>query len=485
MRSLGVLGILVLAASCGTDGQGDLEVAPDAGAPRDAGPEDGGSTERDGGVDLRDGGPPITCAASSPRREQGYGGGAIDGRIVVFAIDDRGAPLAGATVLVRGATVDAMETTDAEGCAQIDVASGPVDVHVLMNGRRYVSWQAISARELTVELRDVIWTRSLAVFDGQVLGLDQVLSATTAELGRGAEVWTLDRTPFAGAPIPAMRSEEGAFLPENIVVEGAGLDLLDYRRVVYPEQVNGLYVLAGPYSSPPPGIDATHIGVVTAERLDPGETRTQDIEVTHALSETLLVELPGAGGLPVRAAVGVLFLPDEAGLVKLAPDGPGLNVTVSVPPLTGAFAGATYGAIVRAQDAAASPSVIVDLVHPGSASTRLNIGSFGALPSQLALDGRSVSADTPRSDLVQLYLVGGNGWSTWVVNRTAVDAGPFIVEFPGVPEGIDDPVDDLRRVTLSVSDYASFEASESFPLADYFNGVRLRRQVRRNLEVVF
>ncbi len=120
-----------------------------------AGPHDAGTHD----AGARDGGPQITCATSAPRVDQGYGGGAIDGRLVVFAVDDHGDPLANATVLVRGADLEVLATTDATGCAEIEVASGPVEVHVMMIGRRYVSWRSLSARELTVELRSIVWPR--------------------------------------------------------------------------------------------------------------------------------------------------------------------------------------------------------------------------------------------------------------------------------------------------------------------------------------
>ncbi len=465
---------VLLIAACGVEGGDAPAPVADAGVRVE---EDAGSSD----AGFEDAGPRYGCAMSAPRAGQGYGGGPIEGRVVVFAVDERGAPLPGATVIAGGATA----TTDAEGCAQLDVAAGPVDVHVLMNGRRYVTWQAVPARELTVELRPVVWDRPTAALDGRVTGLDAVVSSTTAQVGRGAAIDTIDLTPYAGAPSPALRDDPE--LPENWIVQGAGLDLPTYRRVVYPEQVVGLFALAGPFVPERDGgrIDPTHIGVVTDVALDAREQRTLDVEITHALSERLEVRLPDTGGLRYFSAAGLLFLPGEAGVIQLARRGRGPTIEVAVPPLTGAFADATYGAFVRMQDAPASPSVEIDLVEPGSAQTTLTLRGVGVAPPEPEIEGRSFRAELAASDMVQLYAVGAAGWSTWVVHTAGFAGGDYAVTLPEVPEGLDDPVFDFRRVVLSVSDYADFDPSDELPLRDYFNGLRLRRQARRSVEIAF
>lgn len=493
MRRVFLLSILLpVFVACSGDGDDDPVTFRDGGVVRDAGPPRDAGPERDAGP--RDGGLVEETCDVGPLAELGYGGGAIAGSLYVHvraAADD--SPVFGATVIVQGAGTEEIKTTNSMGCAPFDIASGPVDVHIMADDFTWFSQIGLPAQNMTVALTPIGAGAPVeqATVQGNVLGIDLVPTTTTATVGRAGVVGPLATSVFNGVGAPAMQPmRPGGTFGNNIVIQGAGRDFLDYSLDVFSGAFRGLSVLAGEvqFQSIGGGVEfnATHWGFIPTLMISPNEVLTgQDITVTHPVdgaSFDISYTNPNPG-LDAENAFSFIFFPDGGSVFIGGQEAMNQMATFEVPTLDGPLTGATYAGGVQVQDAPQQATRLSLVMNPGSTAPALDLGAVPDAPAVPTATGRTISVGVVDSDFTTIFINGQQG-TVWTIVATETTAGTYTVTLPEAPPALTDALSGQRGVIVQQRTYDSFDAS-SIVATDYGLGLNIRTFGFSNATITF
>jgi hypothetical protein len=308
VRMRGEIAVMVVAA-CG----GSSSHAPDAA--RDA--------TLDGSNAASDAYSPMPIGGGGIR------GGAIDGQLVVFAIDDlTRTPIAGATVTVGSLHA----TTDASGIATVLGVMGAQSVVVTADGHVPQLWVGIAGRELTVDLgASPVASPDLAFVD---LTFSQLPSGDIAQAFASAlEV----STASAGADPPIASTTDPAVVhiprtvPDSVFGLGPLRTSCDVVAWVYDQRGGGLTGAA------------IATGLQQSQFVD-----LQAVPLSSTVTPTVDPGTPPAGLTTVSTTVG---LETANGILPSEPSSPRL-------PSASMVAGATYALTAGATDMQSSRSAV-------------------------------------------------------------------------------------------------------------------------------
>lgn len=289
----------------------------------------------------------------------GVRGGAIDGQLVVFAIDDvTRTPIAGATV-----TVGSMHaTTDASGIATVSGVMGAQSVVVTADGHVPQLWVGIAGRELTVDLgaspeADPELATGLLSFSQ--LPPSHIAQTQASELVLGDATF-LDNPPIANTTDAAT-----VYIPRNAFDSVFGLGPLrtscDVVAWVYDQRGGGLTGAA------------IATGLQQSQFVD-----LQAVPLSSTVTPTVDPGTPPAGLTTVSTTVG---LETANGILPSEPSAPRL-------PSASMVAGATYALAAWATDMQSSRS---EVFRHGFTTPAVSAGTWLDPPASVTASASEVT----------------------------------------------------------------------------------------------
>lgn len=428
------------------------------------GPSGGQSGAPDGGGD---GGGPV---AGQPTPGGGVTGGAIDGALTVFAIDEADAAVAGAAVQVGGL----QSTTDADGRARFEdsTLSGPQTVTASAAGRAAATWIGVAADEVTLVLSPR--TRP-AVVTATASGTIDLPSPSFGKYTVALVLYS--QTGQYGAPENTIAQPMNGDSPVNLCVRTSDFDSSScgwQLKTRTGRQIHYAILAEGdPNGTSSDPSDDTYdlLGYAVGSPMDVSAGQSITGESFTAIADGALtnasITIPGGpAGLGDPVALPFLDLGADGQLVFPLPTlRPGRSST-RVPALTGSFSGGHYNVV-----GLASPSF--GDAYPYSASFQRDVGVDGdSLPVWLPAAGGLAGSGgnysfTPVSgaSLHVVNLVDGGGDVAWTV--TVID-GSSSFQLPAVtPDPL--PGSGLTMRVAAV-ELPGFDPT-SFGLGDFGNRV--------------
>ena len=345
----------------------------------------------------------------------GIGGGAIDGVVNLYVIDDQTRqPVAGAAVKVGA--VDG--TTDATGLFVAAGVTGKQDVIVTASGYRSEVWLGANGANMTMDLQAATPTVGQATLSGAITGFQNIpVPAGHAKLAlvtysqddRLADAANNLKTPSDGNVCVGITT--AAACNFSVVSRTGKVSLV---ALIFDRDLKG---------TPNDPSDDTQVLVGYASRtgltVADGVAQTgQDLAILpNAMTTTESVDFgtPPSGLTAALGLVGI-ELADGSGVLQLPVTAPG--ATSALVPKLAAFSGAMYRFSGIAQNAATPPtqSFVLRRHQTGSA---LAAGTWTAPPTDVSITRtHAMWTASPGATLHSLAFTSG---ATGIVNITSFD----------------------------------------------------------------
>jgi len=360
----------------------------------------------------------------------GITGGAIDGVVNLYAIDDATRmPIQGA--MVRVGTIEG--TTDATGLFVADGVVGKQDVVVTAAGYRSEYWIGANGANMTFDLHAANPTVAQATLSGSITGFDQI-TVPTGHAKVGLVGYSQDdlapdaannlTTPNSGNVCIVTTANTGCNF--QIVTRAGKVTLIG---MVFDYDTKGTQTTA----------DDTQTLISYASRtgitVSDGVAQTgQDLTVIPmAMTSTVAVDFgtPPSGLTQLLGLVGI-EMADGSGVIQL----PVISNTVSSAPVPSlaSFSGATYRLSAIAQTTATPPNQAITL-HRHLSTTSLAAGEWTPPPANVTVDRTSASWTNVTGALI--HGVEYDSGSTGILSITSFDgtATATIPDLVSIPSG--------------------------------------------------
>jgi hypothetical protein len=359
----------------------------------------------------------------------GISGGAIDGVVNLYVIDDATRmPIQGATV--RVGTIDG--TTDATGLFVANGVTGKQDVIVTASGYRSEYWLGANGANMTANLKPANPATPQATLSGSI-----DLSAITVATGH--------------AKVAAVTYSQDDLLPDaennlktpsngNVCIEATPTATCTFQVLTRTGKVT-LYALIFDYDTKGTmtTADDTQTLVAYASRtgvmVSDGVAQTgQDLTVIPmAMTSTVAVDFgtPPSGLTQTLGLVGI-ELGDGSGVIQL-PVTNAMSPSAQVPSLAN-FSGATYRLSAIAQNTATPPNQAITL-HKHLSTTSLAAGEWTPPPTNVMVTRTSASWTNVTGAVI--HGVEYDSGATAVLSITSFDgtSSAMIPDIVTIPSG--------------------------------------------------
>jgi len=426
------------------------------------------------GCDSEEDPTPMEPAKPTPRNVDpvdggGTAGGAIDGVMTVFVLDDDNKPIQGAIVMVKAGAEVLSEKTDDDGRIDVwgDGLSGATDVHIFANGYRYISVFGINASVFTVDLDSTdkpmepaatITTVTGTVSGWSMLPMNTPMRAQVALVSAvGEDLDRVDQDARPGTVTPG--DPDGS--EHNIVLHGTGAcPSWDDYKLKYDTRATALVAFGGSFTlGAQPPIELTHLGISMLTNTASGAA--VNIEMTHALDQSLQAVVSNAPTLDeTRVVFGVEL--DEGGLIVLgAPEVVMGQAEANAPALRDALSKGKYMMAVslRSQTAMGEEPELSAFAVSRGPQTSVTFDKILAPPGAITAAGRTVAAEPSTGATMMSFEFTKGDRQLW--EATVLGDMTRSFELPAVPDTFTDPLAGELDVEVSAMDFGNVDLNNT------------------------